>query len=306
MNRLVWLASYPKSGNTWLRCFLRAYQYDAFETVDINSIGRISKSACRLNYFRKVSGKSELTDREIDSLRGTVQAWLTKRVGYFQVVKTHNANTTHASYPLVHSEFTRKAIYIVRNPLEIVDSLADHLNLSHAQAVERMNDPEHTLGSTNSKFVTQYLRTWSEHVQSWANETRFEVLLLRYEDMLADPVTHFSRVVLFLDWYYEQDRVRRAVEFSSFARVRQKEELTGFKECSDVAKSGQFFRRGESNSWLRCLSDAAAKRVVNDHRDCMQALGYLPPSLDTSTCTWSDRILGTARDSEGQRMSVMS
>jgi hypothetical protein len=270
-----WLASFPKSGNTWARAFLRAYQFDAYEPININTIAKISRSESRLRYFKMVSGRTgTFTDEIIDEYRHAVQRLIAGAIGFHQVVKTHNARIVRNGHSLICDEFSRCAIYIVRNPLYVVDSIADHNGLSHTQAVQLLNDSGHTIGTANETLVTQYLTTWSNHVASWVTADKFPVLVIRYEDLVSAPLENFGRMIKFLGWMYDADRVRRAVEFSSFETLKNSESQHGFYELSDKSQSGRFFREGPRASPPN-LSPELARALTEQHYDIMSKFGYI-------------------------------
>jgi len=274
--RLSWLASYPKSGNTWARAFLRAYQFDAYEPVDINQIGKISCSESRLTYFQAAASTKgkRLSNAEVDSLRRPVQERLARQIGRHQVVKTHNARLVCNGFSLIHDDLTRCAVYLVRNPLDVVDSFADHNGVSIDEAIGLMSDPAHRIGGPNQEFVTQYLSTWSTHVRSWIHADDFPVLIIRYEDLLLDSLGVFRQLIQFLGWHFDEGRLTRAVRCSSFNALRQIEGRQGFQEVSAKSRSGKFFRRGQSGAWTERLSENQRQRLVNDHGETMQLLGY--------------------------------
>ena len=277
LKNINWLASFPKSGNTWTRAFLRAYQFDAYEPINVNQIGKISRSESRLRYFNQVAGRSgPFTDSEIDELRQEVQRLVARHIGVHQVAKTHNARIVRNGTPLIFDECSRCAIYIVRNPLVVVDSFADHNGLSTDQAIALMNDPQHTLGGPTDVLVTQYLTTWSNHVTSWMMADAFPVYITRYEDLLEDPLRRFGEMIRFLGWMYDEDRLRRAVKFSSFDALSEFESQHGFYELSDKSQSGKFFRRGPQAKWTHALSEKQANQIYQDHFDIMAKFGYAP------------------------------
>lgn len=281
MQNLIWLASYPKSGNTWVRAFLTAYLSDARVSVDLKRIDDCTASESYVKDFVAVSGKArkELTAHDIDTLREPVQRWLASARRKF-LVKTHNARIAKNGYPLIRSEYTRQAVYVVRNPFDIVDSLADHNNLSLDGAMALLNDPQHCLSAPNSKLVPQYLGTWSQHAASWIGHQEFPVLVLRYEDLQAAPRDVFGKLIKFLGWEYDEDRLEHAVKASSIQSLQDAEARQGFAERSDVARSGRFFRRGESDRWRHVLTRLQAETVVAHHAEMMQAVGYAIPDLD--------------------------
>ncbi|MBC8356669.1 MAG: sulfotransferase domain-containing protein [Planctomycetes bacterium] len=274
MRNLTWLASYPKSGNTWVRMFVAAYLANS-ETFDLLQVNQFSRSDSLLSLFAEIAGKptTELTDEDIDTHRLAVQERLAHNIGQ-RVVKTHNARVKPNGQRQVFSRFTKAGICIVRNPLDIVDSLADHTNYSNDAAIELMNEPGHRLGRTD-KHAAQLVGTWSHHVRTWINnDNEFPLIVLRYEDLKENPLEHFSKLIEFLGWDYDEQRVRRAVELTSFQSLQQAEQADGFAEESTVARSGRFFRHGESGRWRTVLTARQAAQVIIQHREVMEMLGY--------------------------------
>lgn len=257
---------------------MRAYQYDAYDPIDINRVGRISKTDSRLTYYQQLLNDSDaaLDDAKINALRKRVHEMLARTIGEHQVVKTHNARLKVDGFSLVSGEYTRKAVYIVRNPLDVVDSLADHCNLSLDEAVERLSDPYHTFGNPSGEFVRQYLSTWSNHVVSWIESPDFPVLLIRYEDLIARPLSEFTRLIQFLEWRFDDERIARAASLTSFSILQETEIKQGFGEVSPESRNGKFFRTGKSGQWKNILSAGQRDHVIADHHEVMQQLRYLP------------------------------
>jgi hypothetical protein len=274
MSQLVWLASYPKSGNTWTRLFIAAY-LSGMEELDLSLVSHYSRSESLLTLFAEHAGKAteSLTEEDIDEHRLAVQESLAASPGQF-VVKTHNARLTRDFRRLVFSRCTRAWLYVVRNPLDVVDSLADHTNRSHDQAIALLNQPQHRLGAT-ALHASQYVGTWSHHVRTWLNNrNEFPLLVLRFEDLKADPIGKFSELIRFLGWDYDRMRLERAVALTAFGSVRAAEDRQGFAETSAVAKSSRFFRHGESGRWRDILSEQQVATVIERHGETMRMLGY--------------------------------
>lgn len=295
MRNLIWLASYPKSGNTWARMFVAAYLGESGERkaesregsgeigergFDLLQVNQYSRSDSLLALFATFAGKptTDLTDEDIDTHRLAVQERLARDVGQ-RVVKTHNARVRPNGQRQVFSRFTKAGIYVVRNPLDIVDSLADHINKSLDETIELLNDPGHRLGKTEM-HAAQFVGTWSHHVRTWTdNANEFPLIVLRYEDLKANPHEHFGRLIKFLGWDFDAARVRRAVDATAFQVLQRTEQAGGFAETSTVARSGRFFRHGESGRWRQVLSSRQVARVIVHHRDMMRLMGYELPSL---------------------------
>jgi hypothetical protein len=146
----TWLASYPKSGNTWVRAFLAAYsgRLRGADSFDLGAVASVSESESRAAWFADLAGRpvEELTEAEINSLRESVQGLIAQRKNSTGLVKTHNARVMTGGTPLICRKWTQRAVYIVRNPLNVVDSLADHAGRDVDQAIRLMNDRRHRLG----------------------------------------------------------------------------------------------------------------------------------------------------------------
>ena len=276
MSKLTWLASYPKSGNTWTRAFLAAYHFQLAGTDVLQRALEMTQSESRREEFVRVANKPEgdFNEQKIDSLRGAVQERLMRVVRPYQLIKTHNARIMRNGFPLICREHTRGAVYLVRNPLDVVDSYADHANLTIDGAIDLMSDPAHQIGNPQSGLVTQYLHTSSEHVLSWTQHQAFPVHLVRYEDLQSSPVDTFRGLIQFLGWELDENRLRRAIENSSFDSLRQTEESRGFAEQSGVAKSGRFFRQGKAGRWREVLTWDQVRRIVDHHGEVMEQLGF--------------------------------
>jgi hypothetical protein len=246
---------------------------------DFAQTQQFSRSESRLDHFAAVCNKSreELCENDIEDNRLQVQERLARsdRRG---VIKTHNARLTREGRRLIFSRYTRAAIYVVRNPLDIVDSMADHTNRSIAATIALMNNSEHRLGAT-ATLARQYVGTWSHHVVSWTrNRDEFPVFVVKYEDLHSLPVQTFGTLVEWLGWPLDAAQLQRAIRLTSFSRLQRAEAETGFSETSPVARSGRFFRRGKPGSWREVLSRQQAEQLIEHHATAMQMVGYELPN----------------------------
>ncbi|MGH7140277.1 MAG: sulfotransferase domain-containing protein, partial [Pirellulales bacterium] len=278
---LVWLASYPKSGNTWVRAVWAAYVADG-EPFDFKLLQAATISDSRWKNILAVSPRKsprELSNTDVEALRLAFQRRLANASGPTRPVKTHVARTNAAGTPLISARHTRAAVYIVRNPLDIVDSLSDHGGLTHDRTIEFLNDRGHTL-ARDELMAAQYLGTWNGHVASWTEHREFPVVVVRYEDLHRDPRTQFAGVVELLAGKVEPERLERAIARASFQNLRTLEGDTAFQETSVLARGGRFFRRGQDNFWPNVLSRRQAATVLENHGEVMSRLGYELTDLD--------------------------
>jgi len=270
---ILWLASYPKSGNTWVRIFLENLFRNAGEPASINDLNVVSLSDAAPGAYEEIAGRplSELADEELQALRGPLQERFAGR-SETAIVKTHNRIATYLDHPIIHLEMTMGAIYVVRNVFDVTVSLAEHFNVPLDQAVAMANSPEMRTLTTPAAIV-QHLGSWSGHYRSWTGVPGFEPLVLRYEDLRTRPFTEFSRVTKFLGLPAPADRVKRAIRFSNFDEVSRQERRGGFKER--VHADHVFFKRGKVGDWRRHLSDDNVRSLVDAHGEVLRALRYV-------------------------------
>lgn len=278
MGNIVWLAAYPKSGNTWLRAFI----YNLIERPD--KPGRI---AVLPDYFESESdprwylpllggrAPANCSGEEIIALKSEVHRQIAaSRARGSIFTKTHNRWGDYNGHALHNVAVMAGAIYLVRNPLDVVLSTADHFGLSIDAAIDFMAN-EDTATPSNMENVVSYLGSWSSHVASWSRLSHQQILVLRYEDMLDKPLKPFGQVARLLGMGKEKNAIKRAIRFSSFAELKKQEVRSGFIERSP--NSSAFFRAGRKNQWVDGLSDEQVARMVEVHREQMQRFNYIPP-----------------------------
>ena len=279
---VVWLASYPKSGNTWMRTLLANFFRAPHRAVPLNALP--FPNAIDNFHFGELAGvavedcAADEVDRLIPAfLRASLQPPAAEPAARARPLlrKVHSAYVVnHDGEPLFPAELTAGAVYIVRNPLDVAVSFAFHAEDGDcARSVARLNDPDNTIGGGGKHQYLQRLLDWSGNVESWRSAP-FPVLLVRYEDMLADTVSELRRVTRFLRLQgVTEARLRQAVARSSFAKLRGSETREGFVEKSRT-HSGLFFREGGAGGWRRALSAAEARQIARRHHSTMAMLGY--------------------------------
>ena len=271
---IVWLASYPKSGNTWLRIFLANYLLDRKTPIPINEVHRIGMGDAVEKAYRLVAGSgADVADpRRSLALRPKVLKRIVANGAQVNFVKTHNCRSKAFGVELIPSHLTRSAVYILRNPLDMVVSYARHYGLTLESAAGAIGRDDNTVAA-GTGAVTQFLGNWSEHVRGWARCRDFPVLVLRYEDMQADPQAAFAKVLRHVGVPVDAERLGRAVRFSSFDELRRQEESGGFIERS--AHSERFFDSGRAGRWREDLPEEAAERIRREHGRVMREFGYV-------------------------------
>jgi hypothetical protein len=279
MAKFIWLASYPKSGNTWMRALLTNYRRQADVPADINDLeGRPIASTRR--WFDEWCGveASALPDEVITRLRPEVYRCMAADASETIFMKVHDGwGRTDQGQALFPADITAGVVYILRNPLDLATSCAHHWGVSLEQAVDNLCNPDYATARTPGELsdqLSQRLGSWSDHVRSWMDESGLPLLPVRYEDLYAAPQAVFGEVVRFCGLPWQAEQVRKAVAFADFAELQRQEQAAGFRERSFKAP-GPFFRRGQVGAWRDELPPALAERLRQEHEAVMRRCGYL-------------------------------
>ncbi len=279
MNNIVWLASYPKSGNTWFRIFLSNLMGDHETPGNINKITSTNGIASGRSVFDEYCGieASDLSYDQIDNIRPEVYRLISKEAKSQLYIKVHDAYTySKNQQPLFPPDATKGILYIMRNPLDVAVSYANHAGISVAESIRQLGDNTNKLSKSKHKLSTQLrqeLLTWSNHVKSWTTASNQNVHIMRYEDMKLKPIETFSKAVDFFGLKYEEEDIVEALNKSRFEELQKQEKVNGFKEKPSRAKL--FFRKGQIGSWREHLSNEQVQQIINDHNEVMTQFGYL-------------------------------
>lgn len=288
MGALIWLASYPKSGNTWMRSFLHNLFRNSHKPVSVNEIDDFCLSGSGAGWYKRYTSTppAQLSEDEIARFRMQVQRDFTSVFPDSVFVKTHDYLGEHNGVPLHNMDVTAGAIYIVRNPLDVVLSMAPHFGVSVEEAITAL--ASETAGTTtNDQHVAEHYGSWSTHVRTWTRHPSPGLLVMRYEDMLDKPRKSFKAVVNFLGLKPSSERLERAIKFSSFKVLKAQEEKEGFKERPQTSKS--FFREGKRDQWREKLTPDQVRRIISVHHEQMARFGYIPEDYRDSIPEGAER-----------------
>lgn len=273
--KFTWLASYPKSGNTWVRMLIHAYYQNGY--VDINNSPYTFGD--QGEYWLRAVSPLPIEDLG-DSMKLMLRpaCLLNQLASMFddpRIVKTHFANVRVNNLPhFIPHQLTERAVYVVRDPRDVVTSLADYIQIPVEEAVGNMNNDGYAL--QNDCGTTHYLASWSTHVKSWLEEERYPVAILKYEDLLEDPLKELLQLLEFLNLDVDKKRAERAVKACEISKLQRQEAKKGFREDLRQEKKpkARFFRKGGSR-WLDELDPKFARQIEEDHKSMMEVLGYL-------------------------------
>jgi hypothetical protein len=277
---IVWIASYPKSGNTWVRAFLHGLirlQNGERGEQDINEMSRFSTWDLDKQQYANFLGfmpDNATHRREIAATRHAVHRQMADSIQGLVLVKTHNCLVIDRGHSTVNFAVTAGALYVVRNPLDIAISYAHHAGAPIDEVIERMSQTDsETNGSDDAVYEVQ--GSWSQHVWSWTRNANRALHVVRYEDMLADPTGALAAIARHLLLNPNRRQLMKAINGASFARLQAQEKQNGFRERPPSADQS-FFREGRAQQWKTVLTPAQVDRIVRDHGEQMQRFGYLP------------------------------
>lgn len=275
MSRIIWLASFPKSGNTWTRIFLLNLFMNPSRPLSINEVPEMSPSDVASAWYEMFDKRprSQWSVADVAKLRHQVQEEIASKTPDSIFVKTHSPLLPWQGVPAFNMKVTAGAVCIVRNPLDVVASYASHSGLDFDGIIKVMARKDYTAPGGDDR-VPHPIGSWSQNVASWTARPHPAMHVMRYEDMVENPEETFGKLVAFLRLPPDPERLKKAIAFSSFDEVQKQESAGGFEEASK--KADRFFRGGKTGGWRKELTPEQVKAVVSVHREQMTRFGYVP------------------------------
>lgn len=302
MTRTIWLASYPKSGNTWFRLLLANLGREI--PANINGLSANGGIASARRWFDEVMlfPSGLLTHDECDQLRPRVYEVVAREgnmiasesnehadvedggetIGDVRFVKTHDAWTTTADGEalLGGSAAAVAAILVVRDPRDVAASLAVHNHQSVDDAIGFMARSDAAFCDRVDRQpnqLRQQLPGWSGYHRSWIAQTALPIHRVRYEDLQADVCATFAAALAFAGTPWPAAQIEQAARFADFAQLQAQERAHGFREAPRAKRGASdhaFFRRGVAGGWRDTLTRDQCARIEAQHADVMTGLGY--------------------------------
>ena len=277
VRNIIWIASYPKSGNTWFRIFLTNLLSSSIEAVNINELDKTMLASDR-SIFDRIMGvnSSDLKDEEIRILRPHFYRFLSSDTENVIYIKVHDAwERNNKQVPLFPKEITKGVIYIIRHPLDVAVSFAYHRGISFEQSLAQLDDETNALCKKNDRLFNQFtqrLYSWSKHVTSWIDNSTLPIYVIKYEDLLTNALAEFKNAIEFLELEYSISEVERAVLNSRFELLKKQETKGGFREKPINLSS--FFRSGSTGNWKDHYSQDQIKSFVGKNHELLDRFSY--------------------------------
>ncbi len=282
----IWLASYPKSGNTLVRGLLSSYFFSKDGFFNFEIIKNI-KQFPHIGLFENL-GIDLKNEDEIVKNYIRAQASI-NQINSIQFLKTHSYLFNINNNPFTDLNNTLGAIYIVRDPRNVVTSYAHHNSISIKDSAERMVNSIHYGGNLNSDHVSDrtkvYLGSWNSNYNSWKSfKDPGKYLLVKYEDLITNKEEKLLEILEFIhnlkkiNFSVDKKKLKNVIESTSFENMKKLEKKLGFIESKTNIKTGKkipFFNLGSKNIWRNILNDEIRRKIEQSFENEMKELGYL-------------------------------
>jgi hypothetical protein len=282
---IIWLASYPKSGNTYVRAFLSAYYFSEDGQFDFSQILKIDQFPHEKFFKQKVNSIDEASklwmpiQREINK---------DKKIKFF---KTHSVLGNYKGNQFTSPETTLGAIYIVRDPRNVISSLKNHYSYNNDQALEMIIDKKRSLMSNNGSHASlTFISSWAENYISWFRNNQFRRLFVKYEDLMINKYETFRDIIVFTNTLMNKtegvnkSKLQKAIETTNFDVFKQKEINENFNKTESSFKNWRkfhsenknlFFNLGPENNWEKILKTEISNKIEISFEKEMKHLEYL-------------------------------
>ena len=277
---ILWISSYPKSGNTYIRSFLASYYFTKKGKFDFNLLMNLPQFP-----------STRFTKKDSLSFIEASQNWIPNQnfffdKGKFFFLKTHNSLNKYYGQDFTTSDQTIGAIYIVRDPRNIILSMCNHYSFSIDYALESMLNKDASLSQKAangdcSNFT--YLGSWDQHYKSWKDNKKFKVLFVKYEDLKEKKIDIFKRIISFVNQLkgskktIDEKKFLNSVTSTNFVNLKNKEINEGFEESTATSKGDKinFFNLGFKSKWENMLPKEIVLKVNKFFEKELKELGYL-------------------------------
>jgi hypothetical protein len=279
---IIWLASYPKSGNTWVRSMVAALMHTDDGEFHFDLLDQIKQFPIK-NYFTNFTN-------DFGDINEIKKHWLSAQDlinldNKVKFLKTHHINCKIDQYNFTDKKNTLATIYIVRDPRNLVKSISNHFSKSLEESKKFLLTTRLIGGSNLEKnSVKTLLGSWSDHYKFWKNNNK-NFLLIKYEDLLENTNSELIKIITFIKKFTpiqtNDIKNKNIIRTTSFNHLKNLEEKGGFKENAHdrtdkaINKKKKFFYLGPDNNWKDSLDKKIKDEIEFELSTEMKELGYL-------------------------------
>ena len=282
---IIWLASYPKSGNTYVRAFLSAYYFSENGQFDFSQISNIEQFPHEKFFKEKVNSIGEASKQWVPIQREINRD---KKIRFF---KTHSFLGNYQNNEFTSPETTLGAVYIVRDPRNVLTSIKNHYSFDDDNALKMISDKTRSLMSNNGSHASlTFISSWAENYLSWFRDNRFRRLFIKYEDLITNKYETFRDIIIFTNTLMNKVegvnklKLQKAIETTNFNVLKKKEISETFDGSESSFKNWRkfhsenknlFFNLGPENNWKKILMAKISNKIEIAFEKEMKKLGYL-------------------------------
>ena len=281
---IFWIASYPKSGNTWLRALLSSYYYSNDGNFNQNLLQKIGqfpekKYFMDFNYDSKV-----ITDTSRLWIEAQNKINKDKKIRFF---KTHNILGAINGNSFTDKSNTIGALYIIRDPRNIFTSLQNHYELTQDEALKFMLNEKkfiHDFHKENDFSDFQFISSWERNYKSWIKQNNFPVKIIKYEDLSSNPFEIFKEIIKFIEKTLNTqnsiniEKCKNSIKTTSFQKMKIIEKEKGFLESVQSKKQNKkipFFYLGPKNNWENIYDKKVQLKLFSTFETDLKELNYI-------------------------------
>ena len=278
---IIWLASYPKSGNTLMRSILSSYFYSKDGNFEFKNLNQIKQFPMSVDFMSL--GIDIENDKEVFKNFINVQKFINEKKRSLSFFKTHSSLVKMYDCDFTNLENSLSAIYIVRDPRNVVTSFANHNGISVDEATDIILD-QNMFTDKSSNICKVLVGSWASNYNSWKEfKKKNKYILIKYEDLISKKKTVLIRVFKFLNQVgFSHNlniiKLNKAIKTTEFNLMKSKEEKESFSEALPDKETGKrrvFFNLGPKNDWRKILDKKNIEKIEKHFKDEMLELGYL-------------------------------
>ncbi len=281
---IFWIASYPKSGNTWLRSLLCAYYYSSDGNFNQKLLKNISQFPQKHHFANFDYNPKIVTDTSRFWIKAQNEINRDSKLKFF---KTHNILGAINNNNFTNKENSIGGIYLVRDPRNIITSLQNHFELNKDEALKFMLSEKKYLYDyyqTNDFSDFQFISSWEKNYKSWTKQDIFPIKVIKYEELMNNTFETFKEIILFIEKItkikkiFIESKAKNSIQSTSFSKMKKIEQSKGFNESvlsKNHSKKIPFFHLGPKNNWKKIFNEDFIKNVTLKFKPLLKELNYI-------------------------------